>query len=84
MHNITAFLKPAAGACTDLAYEFDLDPQELSTATLTSFDLMINDIVKQGDITQKKLAEALETDLVGHGMLAITVRDYDFGKLIDH
>ena len=82
INDVNDFLKPATGDCSHLALEFDFDPNALCTAQLSSFDIMIADIVKRGDITRKKLSEALEKPLVGHGRLAITVRDYDFGKLL--
>ena len=80
MCDIIEFLKPATAECSQLAYAFNFDPAALGTEHASPFDIMVDNIVKSGKITRESLAQALEKSLVGHGMLAIKVREYNFGK----
>lgn len=80
MGDIIEFLKPATAQCSQLAYAFGFDPAALGDEHASPFDTMVDNIVNGGEITRESLAQALEKSLVGLGMLAIKVREYNFGK----
>lgn len=56
-----------------------MDPQSLSVAVTSPFNVMLDKIV-YGGITQEELAEALDSRLVGLHALAMDIREYNFGK----
>ena len=71
---VIQFLYPAAAQCKAIALQFGLDPEALGAVKPPEpFEIMLNQIIYDKEVTPEQLAQALRSPLVGHGQLARTV-----------
>ena len=75
---IAEALVDASSKCVYLVREFGFNPKNLVTATDSDFNLMLDNIVESGRITQETLACALEKKLVGYDVVAKKIRRSNF------
>ena len=76
---ICNFLHPASAKCRDLARKFGIDPDTLSQPLPNPFEVMLDQLVNNKQVTSKQLAKALQSPLVGCSLLALKVLRH-FGK----
>ena len=73
-------LFPAAGKCIPLAQQLGLDPVLLGIIEKHPFDIMLEQLVYNKQITPQQLHDALKSPFVGDIPLAKKVLQHDFGE----
>ena len=82
---IIALLQPATARCRALALQLDVDPDEyVPTSQQDPFHNMLKLLVNDKCVTQKQLADALHSPLVGYGQLGNKFLQHDFGEHVHH
>lgn len=75
---ITLLLTPAIAQCQALAWQFNLNPESFGVAHTPRFDIMLNKIVYDKQVTPEQLAEALQAEYVGEGQLVPKILSFNF------